>query len=94
MLAWRFVDWMLDARPHLIAVAKETFESSWMSLEDPFASGVSEREREALAHGRVSPALEDRIRRHAFHHTVIPCAQALLEKRGSGETITWPGRVS
>ena len=94
LLAWQFVDWMLETRPHLVDLARQTFIEAFEPATSPFAQGLSEREREALAHGRVSPALEDRIRRHAFHHTVIPCAQALLEKRGSGETITWPGRVS
>ena len=94
LLAWRFVDWMLDARPHLIAVAKETFESSWMSLEDPFASGVSEREREALAHGHLSTPLERRIRARAFHHIVIPCADAMFARRGSGVAASWPYRAS
>ena len=94
LLAWRFVDWMLETRPHLEPIARQTFMEAWEPSESPFAAGISEREREALAHGRVSVALEDRIRRHAFHHIVIPCARALFEKRGSGETITWPERAS
>lgn len=94
LLAWRFVDWMLETRPHLVELARQTFIEAFEPAASPFAFGISEREREALAHGRVSGALEDRIRRHAFHHIVIPCAQALLEQRGSGESITWPERAS
>jgi hypothetical protein len=93
LLAWRFVDWMLETRPHLVPVARETFARMWMTHKDPYASGASERELAALSHGYLSPLIERRIRTHAFHHVVVPCAEALFANRGSEAQVPWPTRA-
>lgn len=82
LLAWRFVDWMLEQRPHLVPVAEAAFERARMPRETPWALGINELEREGLRHGYLSEALESTIRIRAYNHVVVPCIKALLDKHG------------
>lgn len=80
VLAWRFVDWMLETRPHLIEVARSTFASVKVNLDGAWARGLDVLEHEALLHGRIRPATEESLRLRAYEQIVQPCAAALFEK--------------
>ena len=82
VLAWRFVDWMLTERPHLVVVAKATFESVRVSRTTRWAEGVDVTERLAAQHGYVRAATEERLRRRAHREIVEPCAEALFARHG------------
>ena len=89
-LAWGFVRWMLQTRPHLEGVAREAFRDAWARQESPYAIGMSHEDHILLAHGRARPATEDRLRRGAFHEIVVPCASALFDSLGADPAGIWP----
>ena len=80
VLAWRFVDWMLTERPHLIGVARATFESVRVDPTPRWAEGVDVCEIALVRHGHVRAATEERLRLSAYRDTVKPCIEALFRR--------------
>lgn len=78
LLAWRFVSWMLETRPHLLPVAQRAFAFASPHQDRGWAEGASEVERLTLAHGVIRPATEEALRLRAYLQIVRPCAEALL----------------
>lgn len=75
--AWRFVRWLLDARPELTDVARRTFAAIERNseVEVPVVSGADdEHERFGVLGART---LAD-IHRAAHRAVVRPCARQLL----------------
>lgn len=77
-LGWEFVQWMLLSKPHLIDEARACFEESYESPHSVWALGMTGEDRLLVSHGAIRAPLEDHVRRHAYHHIVLPCADALF----------------
>jgi hypothetical protein len=74
-LAWRFVQWLLHARPQLRATAAACFARA---CELPTTTPATEDAWSLRPHGVPSPAARAQLRREALQTIVQPCADMLV----------------
>ena len=83
-LAWRFVRWVVGARPELAAVVAEEIGRGYVVpavMDEPYAEAMR-------AWGQLPDADMYAVGRQVFDEAVVPCAVALLGQRYAGLAVT------